>query len=98
MELAINERSIPTIEVEKGGSELLWRKEDDKHILLARHDIYVLNEFSKEVLEMSNGKNTILDIANFVSKKYDVELEFAVENIIKFIEYAYEKKLVKVGV
>lgn len=94
----INKNSIPVMEKEKGGSELLWRKEDDKHILLARHDIYVLNEFSREILEMCNGKNTVNDIAILISKKYDLEIDFALKNIMEFLEYAYEKELVKVEV
>ncbi|MCL2431668.1 PqqD family protein [Candidatus Bathycorpusculum sp.] len=84
----------PVMAKEKFGSELLWRKEEDKHILLARHDMYVLNKFSREVLDYCDGTKTILDIARIISNKYGVVLEEAIEKIIKFLKYMSEKELI----
>lgn len=83
----------PVMAKEKFGSELLWRQEDDKHILLARHDMYVLNEFSREVLDLCDGTRTVGDIADFISKKYQLTKEEVLPQINQFFNYTIEKQL-----
>ena len=78
----------------KSGSELLWRKEDDKHILLVRHDLYVLNEFSKEVADMCDGMHSISDIVKIVHNNYGVDECKAEEQVNTFLNYLFEKELI----
>jgi ABC-type polysaccharide/polyol phosphate transport system ATPase subunit len=84
----------PIIKKEKTGSELLWRKENDKHILLARHDMYVLNEFSKEVIDMCNGSNDVKDIVNKVVEKYQIDKAEVTEKVTSFLEFLLDRQLI----
>ena len=83
----------PIMAKEKFGSELLWRQEDDKHILLARHDMYVLNEFSKEILNLCDGSRSVKDIIDYVVNKYKVNEQDATLQIESFLTYTMEKQL-----
>lgn len=91
-----NDNSIPISAKEKEGSTLLWRQEDDKHILLARHDMYVMNEFSKEIFELCDGTKSVHDLAEYCSKKYDVDISMALENIWTFIDFATSRNLMEI--
>lgn len=84
----------PIMAKEKNGSRLLWRVEDEDHILLARHDIYVFNVFTREILELCNGEKDVDEIAHFVSEKYEIDYDQAIEEINKFLEFAESKKLI----
>lgn len=87
----------PIMHKEKQGSELLWRKEDDKHILLARHDMYVLNEFAKEVMEICDGDHTVKGIIEEIVEKYHIDENVVGEKVAKFMEFLLEKKLIYWG-
>lgn len=91
-----NENSIPVSAKEKEGSTLLWRQEDDKHILLARHDMYVMNSFSREIFELCDGSRSVYDLAEYCSNKYKVDITVALDNIWKFIEFAESRKLMEI--
>jgi len=94
MDIDINEQHMPLLRTEKNGSALLWRKEDNNHILLARHDIYVMNKFAKEVLELCNGNTTIGEIYNTIAIKYGVEKSFVIAEVQKLIKFTLEKNLI----
>ena len=87
----INKR--PVMAKEKFGSELLWRQEDDKHILLARHDMYILNAFSREILDLCDGTRTVKDIIDYVVSKYSVTDDEATNQLSNFFNYTMEKQL-----
>lgn len=91
-----NNNSYPIASSEKEGSTLLWRQEDDKHILLARHDMYVMNSFSREIFELCDGSRSVNDLANYCSDKYNVDVSVALDNIWTFIEFATSRQLMEI--
>lgn len=96
MDLNIKE-ICPITMKEKEGSALLWRKEDEKFILLARHDMYVMNEFSKEIFDLCDGTRSIIELIEYCVEKYSVDFENAKNSITKLINFAIEKKLMELG-
>lgn len=83
----------PRMNTEKQGSALLWRREDDRFILLARHDMYVLNEFSKEVFDLCDGSRSVQEIIDFCHEKYGVPADQVAGEVQKLIEFAVSRSL-----
>jgi hypothetical protein len=45
-------------------------------------------------LELCNGEKDVDEIAHFVSEKYEIDYDQAIEEINKFLEFAESKKLI----
>lgn len=93
---AIELASRPVRCVEKQGSEVLFRQEDDRTIMLARHDMYVMNSFSREVVDLCDGTRSIADIADLMVSKHGGQRELAQAEVLRFIEFLAHRALVRV--
>lgn len=82
-----NNNQKPLAAKEKKGSALLWRIEDEKYILLARHDMYILNVYAKEIFDLCDGNKTIQQIADYCKDKYVLDDEFALNKVKEFVEF-----------
>lgn len=84
----------PKMQTHRDGSELLYREDGGKSVLQARHDLYVLNEFSREVLDLCDGTRSVADIAGIVSSKYGVTPNEAAGELEKFLGFMETRRLV----
>lgn len=91
-----SELAYPVVAEEKEGSALLWRQEDDKFILLARHDMYVMNEFSKEIFTLCDGSRSVENLAKYCSETYAVDIDIARNKIIELIDFAVDRNLMEI--
>jgi methyltransferase-like protein len=76
--------------------DVVFREEENEALVFdpKTGKIVILNPTAKYIWQLCNGKNTQEEIIKCIIEKYDVTIEKAKEDIIKFINTMKEKGLI----
>lgn len=76
--------SRPTRKIREG--TIVLKDDKGRTVIRRAHSFLLLKIFETEIWEMCDGETTIEEMASFVSKKYNVKLERARNDIIVFLK------------
>lgn len=82
----------PARKIQEG--TIIFKDDKGRTVIRRAHSFFLLKLFETELWEMCDGKTTIEEIALFVSKKYNIELELAHNEIFNFLEKLKERDLI----
>lgn len=72
--------------------QLQWEEAQDCFVLLYPEGMVQLNQSAGEIMNLCDGKNSCLDIANILEEKF--EMEDLKKDVEAFLSEAFERKWV----
>ena len=89
----MNPSQVPTI-----SSTLIWRELDDGTVIVTPEEgkVRVLNHTGTTIWLMIDGGYSLVDIAEKISRKFEVSIEEASEDLENFLADLTRKGLIKI--
>ena len=76
--------------------DLLFREEEDKLIIQGTHVMYILDPVGKEIYHCVDGQNTVKDIMDHMTKKFNGDKKMIHVDTQNYIKDMLKKELIKI--
>lgn len=81
-------------DIYKKNMDITLEKLEGKYYIAHDYNAYEVNEVGARIIDLCNGKNSVSDIANKLSKHFNVEYERVLNDVISYITILSDKNFV----
>ncbi|MBE5891576.1 MAG: PqqD family protein [Lachnospiraceae bacterium] len=85
---------MDTNDIYRKNMEITLEKLDGKFYIAYDYSAYEVNEVGARIIDLCNGQNSVSDIADKLSKHFNVEYEKVLNDVISYITILTDKSFV----